>query len=262
MCLGDQDLVDYMASSLQLDYELVDNWESVPSSLCLVRVIISNTGQRDIEPIDQDWQIFFDHGRLVDGTAHNPDGVELEEFGLLVHHINGDLHKLTPTGDFPGWPADETTVIEFFAQSYQLSKTDVFPNWYVTEEEALPRVFQSTADETLSFVDDFIHERQYKRSADELNEPRTPETRFEINSHTEDIGTAGKRLIPTPVSQSWEEDGPTVDITTGDWVIVLHDEELTDEAEFLSGKFLLSNDCLSLLYPYHNTARHACYFYG
>ena len=61
--------------------------------------------------------------------------------------------------------------------------------------------------------------------------------RFERNTAA-DQGEARKRVLPTPVSETYD-DSRRVDITTGDWVVVYNSAQVKPEAEYLAGN--LSN---------------------
>ena len=174
------------------------------------------------------WELYFTHSRLLQLTRIlNQPGLGGES-GLTVQHVNGFLSKISPRATFSGFPPGQTIVSEFIAEAGSVVRTDVMPNWYFTSEGCQARTVLSTADETLDFVDPFVEEIQYKRSAADLYHPYSPEERFAMNNadYIDDIPGSG--IIPTPLVEDLNKNR-RIFLYTGDWVIVQGHEQLENE---------------------------------
>jgi len=92
--------------------------------------------------------------------------------------VNGDLHRVVPTLGFHDLLPGSTLQVNFAADLWVISRSDVLPNWYVVER-GCPRalVISSTAGYQRSFVSPFTKPIQWKQSASDTYDPLTPEDR-------------------------------------------------------------------------------------
>jgi len=113
------------------------------------------------------WELYFSHLTPI-------RRVENDEFSIT--HINGDLHRITPTEKFRGFKAQQSTQITFFADYWHLSETDPQPNYYFTAPSLQPVIVKSTQTqidtetglETRPYVTEFTdRETQFKRQAND-----------------------------------------------------------------------------------------------
>lgn len=104
-----------------------------------------------------------------------------------------------------------------------------------TAPECQPRTITSTLGESLDFVSPFTTEEQYKRAAQDVYHPFSPEERYAINEDAVDAGFNPKKVIPTPIEETYD-DTKSVNIYSGDWVIAIVSTELLQEATFLAGE--------------------------
>jgi len=155
---------------------------------------------------------------------------------MTVIHINGYLHELTPTQHFPNLLPDGKVEVDLSATSVIVAKTDVMPNWYVVAGGLEPRILDSTKGESLKFVGSFNSASQWKRSAQDLYDPFTPEKRYEINDIA-DLKRPGSLIIPTPLVLKYVSKSQRVDLGDENWNIVAH-RGLDKEAQYLAGTFL------------------------
>lgn len=155
---------------------------------------------------------------------------------MIVTHINGYLHKLTPTQYFPNLLPDRNVEVDLSASGAIVAKTDVMPNWYVVARGLEPRILESTKGESLKFVGSFNSASKWKRSAQDMYDPFTPEKRFKINN-IEDLKRPGNLIVPTPLVLKYESKSQRVDLNDGEWNIVAH-RGLDTEAQYLAGMFL------------------------
>ncbi|MEZ0583392.1 beta-N-acetylhexosaminidase [Erwinia sp. STN24] len=124
--------------------------------------------------------------------------VDNDQFRMV--HVVGDLTRLEPTEKFKGFAAGESVDIPIVNEYWQLFITDVMPRWYVTSENAQPKIIASTDTEDLtSFVSPM--DNYWKRTADDRNVLMTPVSRFEKNSDTAQLAAEALRgqILPTPL---------------------------------------------------------------
>ena len=96
--------------------------------------------------------------------------------------MNGYLHRISPTSDFADLPPGATLQVDFEAELWMLSRSDVLPNWYVVEpgcpSSSSPLVISSTAGFQRSFVRPFTKPVQWKQSAADTYNPLSPGDRY------------------------------------------------------------------------------------
>lgn len=83
-------------------------------------------------------------------------------------------------------------------KSWQVSRTDSMPNWFVAAEGMDPVVIDNTVSEDLSYVSRFDTSNKWKRYPDDQYNPYSPPTRFGIFKDIADRGRAVKPVIPSP----------------------------------------------------------------
>lgn len=138
------------------------------------------------------WAIYMSH-------VHATLKVESDKFKLT--HLVGDLVKLEPTEKFTGLAAGESVDIPLINEYWQLFITDVMPRWYVTADNAEPRIIASTDTEDLT---QFVAPvgPHWKRIADDKNLLMQPASRFVKNGDIHRLPAAALRgqITPTPLS--------------------------------------------------------------
>ena len=216
-----------MASSLDLRFDVVSNM----GGTCFVRLTFTNKGSSTIR--SSGWKIYFNALRKM---SQNTDSFGSSRSKMTVIHINGYLHELTPTQYFPNLLPDRKVEVDLSASGVIVAKTDVMPNWYVVAGGLEPRILESTEGESLKFVGPFNSASKWKRSAQDLYDPFTPEKRFEINEIA-DLKRPGQLIIPTPLFLKYVSKSQRVDFNEGKWNIVA-DRCLDIEAQYLAGMFL------------------------
>ena len=123
-----QDVVDYLATHLHLQYDVITN-EPVDGQF-QGKLTFTNTGSDDVS--DTTWEIYFCSIRLFEETVLRESdamGVELGDVGIQVFHVDGCLHKLAPTSDFTGFPAGEAVELPFKASHWTVARTDIMPKY-------------------------------------------------------------------------------------------------------------------------------------
>ena len=216
-----------MASSLDLRFDVVSN----TGGTCFVRLTFTNKGSSSIR--SNGWKIYFNALREM---RQNIDPLGSSRSKMTVFHINGYLHELTPTQHFPNLLPDRSVEVALSASGVIVAKTDVLPNWYVVARGLEPRILESTKGESLKFVGPFNSASKWKRSAQDLYDPFTPEKRFEINDLA-DLKRPGQLIIPTPLVLKYVSESQRVDFNDGKWIIVA-DRCLNTEAQYLAGQYV------------------------
>jgi len=196
--LADQRVVDSI-SQFGVKYTVNDNHAALNGIDCAAlgadwascnraTITLTNPGEA---VTSKDWAIWLPNIRQ---TLR----VDNEQFRMV--HVTGDLTRLEPTEKFKGFAAGESVEIPIVNEYWQLFITDVMPRWYVTSENAQPKIIASTDTEDLtSFVAPMAN--HWKRTQDDKNVLMTPESRFVKNSDTALLNAEALRgqIIPTPL---------------------------------------------------------------
>lgn len=124
-----QEMIDYLASNLQLRYRVVDNWLDTPPAHLRAEVNLTNVGDTTVD--DTSWEMYFSHARLLQ-LLRVRERAQLGDTGLWVQHVNGYLHTIYPGVGFSGFLPGETVHVEFIAEAGEVARSDIFPNWYIT----------------------------------------------------------------------------------------------------------------------------------
>ncbi|MBO2682712.1 carbohydate-binding domain-containing protein [Shewanella algae] len=207
-----QNKLHSFAQSLQLKYAVLSN---VPDDNCdpsraegrCFQAQIRLTPSEDLSA--SDWAIYFSQMRPVLSVA-SPE--------FHIEHIQGDLHRLTPTAAFGGFKKGVSEIINFRGELWQLSEIDAMPNYYMVVEGLKPEVIASTEVkqdpdtglELLPYVQPYTDaEKQYRRSSQDKLPWDTASVVFGQNADTpDDAGLAVASLIPKPDSVTWLEQTP------------------------------------------------------
>ena len=216
----DQSLLDNIATSLDLRFDVLNNLNGG----CQVRLTFTNKGRRVIN--GDNWTVYFNSIRKIT-PGFTP------RIKMAVVHIDGYLHKLTPTRHFPSLLPGKELKLDLKAEYSIVSKTDVMPNWYVVARGLEPRIIHSTAGESMKFVGPFDTPSKWKRSGQDMYDPFTPEKRFD-NIKVNDIRKAGNLILPTPSALKVKSISQKVNVRCGNWNIIAR-RSLVNEGQYLAG---------------------------
>ncbi|TLU61630.1 beta-N-acetylhexosaminidase [Thalassotalea litorea] len=220
--------LDNFAQSLKVEFELVTNVaddqcdKAKHDGLCFQGRL--NFSAKQDFPY-KDWAIYF--------SLINPVQTQLPgEF--TITHVNGDLHKIALSERFKGFKAGETKSLDFRADFWSLSETDLIPNYILTVDETSTmaakgewqaRVIDSTrttidADTGLEispFVKEYTREReQFKRTDTDQTQWATATVLFERNAKQRpSSNNLATSLIPTPKSMTVDETAMALDLSAG-----------------------------------------------
>lgn len=242
----DQKSFDLLTDTLDIHYEVLDN---IHQGRKIFKAAITLTNHCSVPLEPGPWAIYLCHIRLIEPKYLSKNSfAELTEYGVKFSHVNGSLFKLEPLESFKTLNNNDSVKIIFLAQYYSVAKTDVLPNWYMTYPDLIPRIIKCTADEDLNFVGQFNKPSQWKRYDYELADgkrrydiydPFTPEVRFERNLSAYNSNEEIKPIIPTPLQMVCSKT-KCIYLREGNWVIYTKDLNLSKDAEYLSGKLLLT----------------------
>ena len=236
---------------MELRYDVLNNLEPTPdksSPTFLAQITLKNKGKSPIRR--GNWAVYFCSIRMIEPKhlAHNPKGYVLPgEYGIKFTHINGCLHKFETTSEFKDIVPGQAFRFKFKADYFSVARTDVMPRWYIFANGLSPMVLASTADEDLAFVGKFDSKEKWKRFADDVYNPYTPEKRFDINDVISDLGNGPYKLVPTPVNMKIDE-SKAVKITT-EWFVYIT-PVLQNEAALLNGTLTKTKECGMIVFSY------------
>jgi len=221
------DTIDYMAANIQMTYEVVQNYPGNP----LIHIDWTNSGPAAIS--NGPWSVYFSSISAVSGVR--PNGTDLGTTGLRAYHANGITYKIEPIAAFQPIGPGQTLQIELRLSSAQAARTDIMPNWYVAAQDRTclgGKAIDSTTGESLDFVKPFVRPNQWKRNAQDTYDPYTPQFRYNLDN-VEDLGSAHHKIVPSPLSEMWD-DSTTVTIKNNGWVVIEPAAQLMSEARYLA----------------------------
>lgn len=222
---------------MEVKYDVLDNLRTPGSSRH--KITLSNVGTNIIR--GGDWSIYYTNIKGVSRPRRQQDAAfDWRRYGVEINHIQGCHFRIQPTSSFipiqPGGKLD----IYYLARGAFISRTDIYPNWYVAAPGLTPRTLLSTVNENLLFVGKFDAPNKWKRwdssRRRDRYDPFSPEVRQE-RYRVRDLGSTELNLVPTPVSLKLF-DASRVKLSTLDWVIYLvpGSNALKDAATLVSRK--------------------------
>ncbi|PLR38185.1 beta-N-acetylhexosaminidase [Chimaeribacter arupi] len=187
-------------SRFTLNYQIEDNQANRHGTDCralgadwascnTVTLTLTNPGEA---VNDHNWAIYFHSIRQV---------LQVTDPQFSVTRLTGDLHRLTPTAAFKGFPAGGRTAIPMVVEYWQVANSDIMPRWYVTADDAEPKIIRNTDTEDVSQFVGEITPANLKRAPEDNNIAMTPDTRFVKNRDVAPMAAASLRgqIIPTPL---------------------------------------------------------------
>ena len=161
---------------------------------------LHNTSKQALAPGAGQWQIYFHSVRRLNATPQH---------GLTLEHIQGDLHRLSPTAQFKGLAAGEALTIEAGGAPSVVSYSDFMPRAFIVAGKLQPEIFRNTDTEDLTrFVAPFRRAEQlyrYQQPQPDLYKVADSNSRYQDNLAVNapiaaDLRVADQ-IIPTPKQQ-------------------------------------------------------------
>ncbi len=190
--LADSLMIKYQVTTNRSD-ELCDKQQT--EGLCFQAQLQL---QSRIDFTASDWAIYFSNMAPV-------QMVSSELFELT--HINGDLHRITPTEKFQKFVAGERYDIDFRAGFWHLAQTDMMPNYYlvvgdepaVTIASTVPVIAVETGLEQLPHSAPLsLADQHFKRTESDSTQPATAQWLFNENQTFYQDVDISKSILPTP----------------------------------------------------------------
>ncbi|XP_045212514.2 uncharacterized protein LOC123563659 [Mercenaria mercenaria] len=220
---SDQSLIDYIADNINVHVEVIDNLEKEDKFLP-VKLQLRNDGSINVP--GGTWRIYF----------YSLYGSKSESLscGLKVGHENGVLYYFTPDLiNFPGIAPGKILSCLYHNKYFLSARSDMMPNWYVTSLGMKAKVLKSTESQSLDYVGKFDTPAKWKRAKEDLYDPYSPETRYDLYETT-DTKERPHIVVPTPVNITKNE-GSRITFSSTEWKIV-ESSDFRFEAEYLAVK--------------------------
>lgn len=210
---AEQKLVDSMAASLDVQFQVVDNHGANNGLACQdlgaewaacnkVDLKLTNNGAQ--VAAGTQWEIYFHSIRLI-LESQNPQ--------FKVTRVTGDLHKIEPTEVFDGFAAGEEVVIPMIGEYWTLFETDFMPRAFVNAPGAKPAVIQSLDTEDAGNYVSGITGEKRKRTPGDNNVQADANSRFVKNADLTQVDVSTS-LIPKPLKLT-AIDAPRFSIQAG-----------------------------------------------
>lgn len=224
-----QALADF-ASKSTLNFSVVSNQLDQPMRFN-AKITLDNNSEQALPAGISDWHIYFHLIRHI-------ETVELE--GVKIEHVQGDLHRISPTESFKGLAPHQQLNLPFSSAPWLVSYSDFMPRAFIVADQLQAEVFANTNTEDFShFVKPLTEPQQLLRNFDEPDQVPivNAASRFAYNTTLApatldiDVSTA---IIPTPLSASFSQETIQLNST---WQLQF-DSELAAEASYLQQQLI------------------------
>lgn len=189
-------------------------------------ITLHNGSEQKLEAGKTDWQIYFHLIRHI-------ETIEIQ--GVKIEHVQGDLHRISPTDNFAGLAPGKQLVLPFTSAPWMVSYSDFMPRAFMSSGQLKAEVFANTDTEDFSaFVEPLTSPQQLLRNFAEGDKVAiaNPENRFNHNASLfsdTSITNISQRIIPTPEQASFSTQKVAL---TAAWQIQTS-QELRQEALYL-----------------------------
>lgn len=214
------------AKNTELKFAVKSNFTSDAVPKGQVELILNNKSSQSLSAGEGNWVLYFHAIRKQEAA---------EQQGLILQHVQGDLHSLTPGKKFKGLKPGEQLRLTFSPSSSMVSYSDWMPRTFITAKGLKPEIFANTDTEDFSrFVEPYTRAEQLQRfnnPGPDLYPIATSQSRFVLNQQQLSAFEKPEQLsiVPSPQQISYQR-GQTK--LTADWVIY-HSGRLTSEASYL-----------------------------
>lgn len=189
-----QQLAEFTAAT-QLYFAVDSNQLAEPMQFAAA-IELDNQSNLTLPAGAADWQIYFHLIRRIDST---------EQLGLRIEHVQGDMHRISPTAAFAGLPPGQQLRLSFTSAPWMVSYTDFMPRAFMLMPTLNAEVFANTDTEDLTqFVRPLRTAAQLQRNFGSPDKVAiaSAEQRFATNLQVNAIGETADnwqlRIIPTP----------------------------------------------------------------
>ena len=185
-----------------------------------------NKSAQSLPAGNSDWQLYFHSVRKI---------ADIEQQGLQISHVQGDLHRISPTPRFNGLPAGEQLTLHYRSAPWVVSYSDFMPRAFITSSTLQPAIIANTDNEDFNaFVSPLNTEQQLKRNAGGTDMVPLADNRSRYLKNQQLTANLNKynahtRIIPKPISSEFKNKGF---VLHAGWQI-LFSGRLTNEAGYL-----------------------------
>ncbi|TMP37287.1 family 20 glycosylhydrolase [Pseudoalteromonas rubra] len=132
-----QGQLNEIADTLQIRYHLIDAMPKhcpEPAKQCYLSELRLRS---PVQYSGSDWAIYFSQLMPI---------YQIESALFKIEHLNGDLHRLTPTDAFRGFSSDDEHIVRFYTKNSQITRSEFMPNYILADQSQhlTPRVIAST----------------------------------------------------------------------------------------------------------------------
>lgn len=228
-----QSSIDQFAEKATVVFQVEDNL-SQSGGKHLANIEITNHSNVALPAGESDWQIYFHYIRMADKTVSQ---------GLLIEHVQGDLHRVKPTQSFKGLKANQSLELSFIATVYMVSDSDFMPGAFITADNAKAAIFANTATgNPRDYIKPFTEPKQLLRYSEpeDLYPIANAQWRFDNNNQAKDMAEyvlspeqAQKQIIPTPSQVKQRRGSATIN---NEWAVSFAGR-LTRESKYFVAAF-------------------------
>ncbi|POV84707.1 carbohydate-binding domain-containing protein, partial [Aeromonas sp. ASNIH6] len=169
------ELADF-AKNTELKFAVKSNFTSATALKAQVELILSNKSSQTLKAGENNWVLYFHAIRKQEAA---------EQHGLILQHVQGDLHSVTPGKAFKGLKPGEQLRLTFSPSSSMVSYSDWMPRAFITTKGLKPEIFANTDTEDFSrFVEPYTRPEQLQRfnhPGPDLYPIATSQSRFVLN---------------------------------------------------------------------------------
>ena len=188
-----QQQLDTFAASATLEMAVLSNFQPAASQLAGQFRLTLPQGQQ-LAAGAADWQIYFHSIRKIN---------TVQQHGLVLEHVQGDLHRIKLTAAFAGLRAGQALTLDFSGAPWIVSYSDFMPRAFIVAGKLQPAVFANTDTEQLEqFVAPIVKKEQQLRNMGEADLFPIADTqqRFATNQPVNQAGQlqVADVIMPTP----------------------------------------------------------------
>ncbi|MDP5213538.1 carbohydate-binding domain-containing protein [Pseudoalteromonas tunicata] len=202
-----QQALQEFTQNTQFQFAVVDNFHNKDGGF-IGQISLANGSNVALPKGESDWQIYIHSIRKIT-RVDNP--------GLKIEHVNGDLHRIVPNKQFAGLAKGATLRFNYEAGAYIVSYTDFMPRAFMVSGNKT-EVFANTDTEDMkAFVAPFERENQLKKfdQPKDLSVIADAANRYQANlvnkKYTVSQEAALKRIIPMPQQVDFNRGEVTLD---------------------------------------------------
>ncbi len=188
-----QQQLDTFAANATFEMAVLSNFQPTASQLSGQFRLTLPQGQQ-LAAGAADWQIYFHSIRKIN---------TVQQHGLVLEHVQGDLHRIKPTAAFAGLRAGQALTLDFSGAPWIVSYSDFMPRAFIVAGKLQPAVFANTDTEQLEqFVAPIVKREQQLRNMGEADLFPIADTqqRFATNQPVNQAGQlqVADVIMPTP----------------------------------------------------------------